>query len=130
MRFLAMFLMIAALMTGCTTGSNSPPSSTPPSSGSKAVTMPSRAPYVTGVITKIQDGRVLVEANPDKQEGNKCWFALTSTTVVATEKDGKAEAIEQGALKQGQLVKAWESGPILESYPCQTGGEAILVTQP
>lgn len=120
MRILAMLLLITALLAGCG-GAGS-------GSGGQSATLPSREPFVVGEITKIEGGRVLVEADPTKQEGTKCWFALVDGTVVAREQDGKAIKAEPGALKTGLRVKAWEDGAVLESYPCQTGAKAILIT--
>lgn len=120
MRYLLTLVLMVALLTGCARPGSDPPSSDAPS-------LPSRNPLVTGTITKVEGGRILVEADPTKDEGNKCWFAVQESTLVAAEKDGKIEKADAAALKEGQAVKAWESGPILESYPCQTGGEAILI---
>lgn len=118
MRTLAILLLMAALaLTGCARPGSSP------------VTLPDRAPLVDGVITEMKEGRVLVEADPAKMEGSKCWFALEAKSLVAIEKEGQVERADADALIIGQRVKAWESGPVLESYPCQTGAQAILILQ-
>lgn len=129
MRFLGLLLLMTALLAGC---AGSPPggSAEKPGASQTVPAPPTRPPYLTGVITRVESGRILVEARPDKQEGNKCWFALTTATLLAAEGDGKPEQVDRSALQVGQRVKAWEKGAILESYPCQTGGEAILITPP
>ncbi|MFZ5814791.1 MAG: DUF3221 domain-containing protein [Bacillota bacterium] len=118
MRYLAILLLLAGLLAGC---SGSDP-------GTQPVELPKRDPYVVGVITQIEGGRILVESDPGRQEGNKCWFAVEKTTLVVLQEKDSLTKVSSAALKTGQTVKAWERGPILESYPCQTGGEAILVT--
>lgn len=133
MRFAAVLLLIAALLTGCgSSGATDPgPAPTEPVQPTppNQPTLPARPPYVTGVITQLEADRVLVEENPDTQVGQKCWFAVTAKTVVAMEKQGKQTAADRRALSVKQVVRAWESGPILESYPCQTGGEALLIIE-
>lgn len=88
-----------------------------------SVSLPDSEPYIRGAITRIEGQRVLVEEVPGEQRGNKCWFAVSDQTRLARGSD----RIRFTDLATGQQVRAWNRGPILESYPCQTGAEAIAV---
>lgn len=92
-----------------------------------AAALPATEPEVTGVVTRYEGGRILVEAIPGKQEGNKCWFAISSQTRIFQQQGGGQVRAAAGALAVGQQVQAWSTGPVLESYPCQTGGAAVLI---
>lgn len=89
-----------------------------------AVSLPDSEPYIRGAITKIDGRRVLVEEAPGEQRGNKCWFALTDQTRLLR---SNSDRLSVADLTAGQQVRAWSRGPIKESYPCQTGAEAIAV---
>lgn len=88
-----------------------------------SVSLPDSEPYIRGTITRVEGQRVLVEERPGAQGGNKCWFAVTDRTRMAR----GSERLRFSELAPGQQVRAWNRGPILESYPCQTGAEAIAV---
>lgn len=98
-------------------------------SGAPAGTaLPGTEPYITGQVTRIEGGRILVEAVPGRQEGAKCWFAISAATRILREQGRTRVRAEAGDLTMGQRVKAWSNGPILESYPSQTGGAVIVIT--
>lgn len=67
-------------------------------------------------------GSVLVEEQPDAEEGGKISFTLTTATVLG------GDAVHSFAdLAVGDVVDAWTSGPCAESYPEQCGTEALRV---
>lgn len=70
-------------------------------------------------------GTVLVEEQPEVQEGNKISFTVvTSTALVGA--DGAPIAFAD--LAEGQTVEAWSTGFCAESYPSQCAAVAIRRT--
>lgn len=67
-------------------------------------------------------GTVLVEEQPDAEEGGKISFTVTTATVL--EGDGVHGFAD---LAVGDIVDAWTPGPCAESYPEQCGAEALRV---
>jgi|GEM_PF-4367250 len=90
--------------------------------------IPDEAPMMTGTITKVDGQRVLVEELPGEQRGNKCWFRLDQKTQVFDAQTAKTQKASNADLTAGKVVKAWASGPVLESYPCQTGAGTMVIT--
>ena len=95
-------------------------------------TPPKEPPDIVGTITRIDNSsgymRVLVEEDPLATAGSdKLWMTLDkSTQVFVADHSGTHNATAE-VLKVGELVKAWSTGPIAESYPGQTGAKAIIV---
>jgi len=105
-------LLLATLVAGCTGAAADPPAG---------------QPFISGSITQIDKNRILVEEIPGKQEGNKCWLAVGESSRVLRAAGTGYTAAAFGDLKVGQKVNAWVSGPVLESYPCQGGADAVLI---
>lgn len=112
---MAAVLLVAALAGGC--------------GGESSTAPPSGKPYMEGAITKIDKDRILVEEMPDKQEGNKCWMTVSDRTRVLQQVGGEVKSAGPGQLAARQIVQVWVSGPVLESYPCQGGADAILILE-
>lgn len=86
--------------------------------------VPTTEPFLTGEITRLDDGRrVLVSESPTAANASQCWFTLTEKSLVFRG-DSRASAAD---LSGGQAVKVWQTGPILESFPCQTTATAIQI---
>lgn len=94
---------------------------------------------VTGTLTRIdtlQTGtnsiRILVEENtgvnePSEDEGKKVWFTISSKTdIYRMGRRGPASA-DAHSFKTGQVVKAWDTGTMMTSYPSQTGARRVLI---
>ncbi len=89
--------------------------------------LPQEAPYLVGQITRYEGGRILVEAVPGKQEGGKCWFAVSAKTRIFRQEQGAAVKADAASLATGQQVQTWTFGPVAESYPCQGGADVVLI---
>lgn len=114
MRFswlMAVVLLLATLFAGC--------------GGGQTLRPPEGKPFISGTITQIVKDRILIEEVPDKQEGNKCWLALSEKTKLLRAVGGGYQAGMNVIV--GQKVDAWVSGPVLESYPCQGGADTVVI---
>ena len=98
--------------------------------------LPDRPADITGVVTNIQPGAtpdrpgaVRIEANPDETSGSpKMVLAVTrETRVMHRPSGGEPRAIEKDALRVGDRVEAWVTGPVQESYPSRATAETIVV---
>ena len=98
--------------------------------------LPDRAADITGVVTNIQPGNtpdrptaVRIEANPAEESGSpKMVLAVTrDTRVLDRRSGGEPRAIEKDALRVGDRVEAWVTGPVQESYPSRGTAETIVV---
>jgi hypothetical protein len=103
---------------------------------SSASVTPERAPDIVGTITSVQprttpDGptRVRIEANPADESGTpKMVLAVgRETRLLDRRGGGEARDVAVGALRVGDRVEAWVTGPIMESYPSQGTAETIVV---
>jgi hypothetical protein len=108
-----------------TTGSAGP-STTPTSEPSQGGSMPSRPAELTGQVTDSQDGRFLVEEQPDAADaGRKAWVAIEGP-VFRDASGGNPTPAAASDIEQGQQVSVW-TGICAESYPEQCGAEAFLI---
>jgi hypothetical protein len=93
--------------------------------------------FLTGVITDIEDGRILVEEDPDagcRRDrapvgpcSEKMWFAIEKSTRVLREGGGDRSA-KPTDLKGGQRVIGDYSGyAVMGSYPSQTSARTITI---
>ena len=98
--------------------------------------LPDRPADITGVVTNIQPGdtperpsAVRIEANPAEESGSpKMVLAVTrETRVLDRRSGGEPRAIGKDALRVGDRVEAWVTGPVQESYPSRATAEAIVV---
>ncbi|HLN64298.1 MAG TPA: hypothetical protein VK464_22495 [Symbiobacteriaceae bacterium] len=98
---------------------------------SASVQAPKGEPYLSGKITAVdQQGRVLIEAVPEKQEGPKCWLKVSDKTQLL--KPGPADALQAATRSDfvvGTKVKAWVYGSVAESYPCQGAADVLVISQ-
>ncbi|MEF3311843.1 DUF3221 domain-containing protein [Paenibacillus sp. GYB004] len=85
---------------------------------------------VTGKIKKIENERVLI-VDETKKNGNTddpvaVWVTLTEDGIVT--KKGSGEKLSFDKLAEGQQVKAWSTGIMLQSYPGKTSAVKIEIT--
>lgn len=120
LRFSAIMLGVALLITcsavaGC-------------SGSSKKPSLPSEQPLLTGMITQKTGDRILIEADPTQPSGApKCWLQVSSETLIYRDANGTPEKASAREIAAGQQVRAWSSGPVRESYPCQGTAGTILI---
>jgi len=108
--------VVVTALIGCG-GSNS--TATLPSNG-----IPAGPPAIQGIITSINTEGILVEENPQDASGSaKILLKLTGDTRVLRPSGAAADPSD---LTKGQMVKAWVTGPVAESYPLQ-GQAAVIV---
>lgn len=100
--------------------------------------LPDRPADITGIVTSIQPGNtperpsaVRIETNPDEESGSpKMVLAVTrETRVLDRRSGGEPRAIDKAALRVGDRVEAWVSGPVQESYPSRATAEAVAVLE-
>jgi hypothetical protein len=92
-------------------------------------TLPNDAPYMSGTITiigRVAEGwRVRVEERPQDVSGSaKGVFRVDGGTIVRRADGSRVRAED---LREGQRVRVWVTGPVMESYPVQAGARAIVV---
>lgn len=93
-------------------------------------TPPSTPPSIRGVVTQPSkgSGAILVvwgeDLGVEKAEFDAASIRLADKGVMIV--DGKKTSIED--LKAGDLVEAWFTGPVAESYPVQAGASRIEKT--
>jgi hypothetical protein len=98
--------------------------------------VPAGTPDIVGTITSVQapaspDGRtrVRIEANPADESGSpKMVLAVERETRILDARSGgemRPAGIE--ALRVGERVRAWVTGPVMESYPSQGTAGTIVV---
>lgn len=94
-------------------------------------------PTIQGTITKVTpqvppgdiQGRVLVEEQPDQANaGQKIVFTVTANTELLRRSGGGDQRIVLTELHVGDIVQAWATGPLAESFPAQATASSILVT--
>jgi hypothetical protein len=112
---------------GTNPGGTNPGGTNPGTSDPGAPDPGNTAPFLTGVITRIDGDRYLVEEFPDQQQGNKCWFAVSAETRILVQVDGESQPGTRADLQVGKRVAAIVTGPVLESYPCQGGADVLTV---
>lgn len=96
--------------------------------------------YITGKITQVvlpqtstQAVRILVEENMDVNEpleddGKKAWFTVTpDTDIYRMGNNGVTKKDDLSIFKKGQIVRVWDTGIIMTSYPVQTGARKIIL---
>jgi hypothetical protein len=87
--------------------------------------VPDTPPAIVGTLTRVTTDRLLIEAEPADSSGSaKASVRLTGGTEVHRRSGGRMAA---AALRVGQRVSAWFSGPVMESYPVQATAATIVV---
>ena len=107
---LVTILLAGTLLTGC--GKPSAP--------------PNSNPLITGTLTQIGEGSIMVEEDPSKPAGGaKCGLEVTEKTGIFK---GTA-AVSTADLAEGQKIRAWADGAVQQSYPCRAKAKAILIVE-
>ncbi len=92
---------------------------------------PSERADLGGIVTSVTPngafGSLLVEELPGQQTGAKAWLTVTGKTRIFTANGRASKAVGFAALHAGQRVDVWTTGPILQSYPEQTGAGTIVI---
>jgi hypothetical protein len=91
--------------------------------------LPNDAPFMNGTITAIgrvaEGWSVRVEERPQDVSGSaKGVFRVRERTDVRRAAGGAARADD---LREGQRVRVWVTGPVMESYPVQAGARLIVI---
>lgn len=79
---------------------------------------------VTPSATEVYSGTILVEDREKKSAYDKASVSITSQTELLSD-DG--EPLSFGDLSEGQQVKIYYSGPVMESYPVQFAADRVVV---
>jgi hypothetical protein len=92
-------------------------------------TLPNDAPFMTGTVTaigRIAEGwTVRVEERPQDVSGSaKGVFRVGEQTNIRRAAGGVARSDE---LREGQRVRVWVAGPVMESYPVQAAARVIVI---
>jgi hypothetical protein len=101
-----------------------------------ATVVPTDPPDIAGTITGVlapatADGptRVRIEANPAEESGSPKMVLAVERGTRILERTSATETRPVGidALRVGERVRAWVSGPIMESYPSQGSAGTIVL---
>ena len=86
---------------------------------------------VQGFITNISGVVVLVEENPNDEQGSaKGAFTITDETEILRQQGDEQVPATFDDLQVGQLVVATYVGPVAESYPTQgTAGSIVILEE-
>ncbi|MFN2400217.1 MAG: DUF3221 domain-containing protein [Gemmatimonadaceae bacterium] len=115
-------LLAATVLAACSSG--------------KAVDVPTSTPAVSGTVTRITAGgtsrlgTILIEEVPSDSSGSaKFSVTIVKETGLFTEDREIPRPVVFDSLKVGQKVKAWFTGPVMESYPAQARAQAIVIVR-
>jgi hypothetical protein len=91
--------------------------------------LPSEPPYINGTITSIgriaEGWSVRVEERPQDVTGSaKGVFHVGDRADVRRASGGRARVDE---LREGQRVRVWVAGPVMESYPVQATARLVVI---
>ncbi|MDZ4655030.1 MAG: hypothetical protein U1F44_04055 [Coriobacteriia bacterium] len=97
-------------------------------------TLPLREPDIRGIITSVtrsgNSGAIRIEGVPGGTGDDKASVAIISGTMLFRTVDGASpEPITLDDVTEGMKADAWFMGPTAESYPVQTTGGTILVSE-
>jgi beta-N-acetylhexosaminidase len=98
---------------------------------SAAPSVPTEAASITGRVTDVSRsgeriGSVRVEAEPAVPSGSpKAVVRITQATTILT--STPESATDFNALRVGQWVRVWFTGPVRESYPLQADAGTVVV---
>lgn len=94
------------------------------------VAPPSEPATISGTITQLQNGSILVEEQPGAEAGGrKIVFTITPETRLFARAGEQLRPITAAELVQGTPVQAWAEGAIAESYPEQARARAIVTVE-
>ena len=93
---------------------------------------PSRAADATGYVTTATETatRILVEANPGQQIGDKATVTIDTSTRIWSIKGTSATKTDAKSLAIGSKVRVWFDGPVATSYPVQGKAADIAIDAP
>ena len=129
MRNIRVAILLAATLVGCSPATQEQRDSTPGSGGRQTATLPGAAPSITGTVTAISPGGTLrIEANPTEESGSAKAQVRVPDGVAILERSGIRRRFED--IRQGQIVSAWFTGPVAESYPVQATASVIAIERP
>lgn len=119
-------IVLAATLIGCAPATQEQPDSNTGPEGSVAATVPNTSPSITGTVTAIGRGGTLrIEANPREESGSAKAQVRVRDGVAILERSGITRRFED--IRQGQIVSAWFTGPVAESYPVQATASVIVI---
>ncbi len=85
----------------------------------------------TGHVTETGQSAILVEATVVTEDGeyiDKYWVSIEDETLILEQSGEELGEAAFEALKVGQQVRIWFSGPVAESYPAQvTAGQIVIL---
>jgi len=92
-------------------------------------TVPKDSPSITGTVTAIgPEGTLRIEANPKEESGSAKAQVRVPDGVAILERSGSTRRFED--IRQNQIVSAWFTGPVAESYPVQATASVIVIERP
>jgi len=92
-----------------------------------------REPYITGIITEIENNNILIEEDPTVNEplepgGTKIRLTVSDETkLFMQDSSGSLSKINFTDLELNHEVKGWAEGAITDSYPQQGLAEQIIL---
>lgn len=96
-----------------------------PSTPPREEQIPTDPPYIEGTVTRVTATAVLVETSPSQPSGSpKVQLRITDDTAIFWRSGDPARALD---LQLGTRVRAWVTGPVMESYPEQASARAIVI---
>jgi hypothetical protein len=91
-------------------------------------------PFITGIITdlEIDNRRILVEENPDvngplDNGGNKIRLSINDDTSIYRNNNFELVKCDFSCLQVNNVVSAWVTGAVAESYPLQGAASRIVI---
>ncbi len=122
-------LLTGAVCFGAVACSPSASESAPGSPESK-VRLPATVPSIVGRITAVyrdgeRIGSIRVEAQPDQAAGSHKAVVRIGQDAVILLPESKSG--DFNSLRTGQWVRAWFTGPVMESYPVQAKGSTVVI---
>ncbi len=119
-------MLLAATLMGCAPATQEQPDSGPGSGGKVTATVPDAPPSITGTVTEIgTSGTLRIETNPREESGSAKAQVRVPDGVAILERSGIARRFED--IRQGQVVSAWFTGPVAESYPVQATASVVVI---
>lgn len=110
------------------------------STGNTDVQLPATNPDIQGVITQVNnaDGafHIMVEADPSDSVMSaspagtpKSRVRITERAQLLARKGIELRAITTSDLNEGRVVSVWFDGPVLQSYPSQSGAKVVVLEE-
>ena len=88
---------------------------------------PAESPYVIGTVTHLDGNEIRIEEVPADSAGSD---KVVARIVPATRIYGLGgERVTPTALRVGQQVQAWLTGPVMESYPVRGTADRLVIVK-